>query len=235
MQRVDRSATRQEIEAAGISIGEVQQRPDPENIRRLSEYDVATVHQAMGHTGVVNPVIKPLWPGMRVCGPALTCNAVVGDNLTLHAAIEWSQPGDVIVITMGEYVRQGAFGDIMALSATVRGVAGMVTDSSVRDRAGIREVGLPVFCAGVCVQETVKSNGGSLNQPVSFGGQLVRPGDLVVGDDDGIVIVPADSLEAALRGCQQRTEMENATRKQIQASGKTTWQLMMERRQGSKA
>ena len=199
-------------------------RPTPDQLAGWDGIGAATAHEAQGRRGAVDSAIKPIYPGLRVFGPALTCVCPPGDNLTLHAAIKLAKPGDVIVCDAGDYPEQGLFGDVMASSALGRGIAGLVTNGGVRDAATIRDLGFPVFSRSISIKGTIKETLGPVNRPVVLGGILVRPGDLVIGDDDGVAIVPLEEIEAVRAASRQREEKEATFRSKL-ATGVTTWDL----------
>ncbi|MBZ4658508.1 MAG: Demethylmenaquinone methyltransferase [Desulfacinum sp.] len=176
----------------------------------------ATVYEASGRRGSVHPSIKPLRTGMRLLGPALTVLCRPGDNLMLHKALEIAQPGDVIVAATGGYPDAGYFGDLMATSAMARGIGGLAIDGCVRDSASIADMGFSVFCRGTCIRGTTKGVLGLVNHPVLFGEVVVHPGDLILGDDDGIVVVErarvAHVLEASLKRVAKEEEKAEVLR-----------------------
>ncbi len=197
----------------------------PEQVRNLAKFSAATIHEAMGRRGAMDSQIKPIYTGIKVAGVALTCVCHANDNLTLHVALKIAKPGDVIVCAAGDYVEQGLFGDVMSSCAMGAGVAGLVTDGGVRDRETIREIGFPIFSRGVSIKGTVKETLGPVNHPVSVGGVLVRPGDVVIGDDDGVVVVPREEADATVAACIKREEKEAKMRKEL-LTGKSTWDML---------
>ncbi|NYT77752.1 4-carboxy-4-hydroxy-2-oxoadipate aldolase/oxaloacetate decarboxylase [Alcaligenaceae bacterium] len=194
-------------------------------IEQYSKITAATAHETMGRKGAMDSAIKPLRHGMKIVGIALTCRCHPMDNLTLHAALKIAQPGDVIVCDSGGFIEQGSFGDVMASCAIGRGVKGLVIDGAVRDSQTISEIGFPVFSRGVSIKGTVKETFGSLKEPVSVGGAIVNTGDLIIGDDDGVVVVPAAEMASLLKACEQREEKELRFRKELM-EGKTTWDML---------
>lgn len=184
------------------------QRPPADLVTAFNKYNAATVYEAAGRIGSVDPAIKPLGKGMRLCGPALTVLCFPNDNLMLHKALQIAQPGDIIVAATGGYPNAGYFGDMMATSALARKIGGLAIDGTVRDGAEIIEKGFAVFCRGTCMRGTVKSNLGSINHPTLFGEIVVNPGDLVIGDDDGIVIIPQNKMEEVLESTRRRVANE---------------------------
>ena len=157
------------------------QRPQKKLLAQFKDFGAATVYEAAGRIGSVDPVIKPLIQHMRLLGPALTVRCHPRDNLMLHKALQIGQPGDIIVADTDGYPNAGYFGDLMATSAMARQIGGLAIDGCVRDSAEIIEMGFPIFCRGTCMRGTVKQTLGSVNHPVLFGDVVVNPGDLVIG------------------------------------------------------
>lgn len=184
------------------------QRPPADLVMAFNKYNAATVYEAAGRIGSVDPAIKPLGKGMRLCGPALTVLCFPNDNLMLHKALQIAQPGDIIVTATGGYPNAGYFGDMMATSALARKIGGLAIDGTVRDGAEIIEMGFAVFCRGTCMRGTVKSNLGLINHPTLFGEIVVNPGDLVIGDYDGIVVIPQNKMERVLESTSLRVANE---------------------------
>lgn len=200
-------------------------RPSPDLVRAFAGVSAATAHEAQGRTGALASAIKPIYPGMRLLGPAFTCECPPGDNLTLHAALKFARPGDVIVCAAGGFTEQGLFGDVMASCAKGNGIAGLLVDGGVRDGATIRDIGFPVFARALSIVGTVKETLGAIGRPVVVGGVSVNPGDLIVGDDDGVVVVPLATAEAVLAAARERERKEERFREALLA-GKTTWDLL---------
>ncbi|MGW0201613.1 4-carboxy-4-hydroxy-2-oxoadipate aldolase/oxaloacetate decarboxylase [Nonomuraea sp. NPDC003201] len=187
-------------------------RASLDRIDTLAAYGVATVHEALGRTGYLGPGLRPAWPGCGAGGNAVTVLCWPGDNLMIHVAVEQCQEGDVLVVTTTSPSTDGMFGELLATSLRSRGVRGLVIDAGVRDVAGLRAMGFPVWSAAVSAQGTVKATPGAVNVPVTVGGQLVRPGDTILGDDDGVLVVPRDDLERALSSSAARAAKEAAAR-----------------------
>ncbi|WP_423455556.1 4-carboxy-4-hydroxy-2-oxoadipate aldolase/oxaloacetate decarboxylase [Ottowia sp. VDI28] len=185
----------------------------------------ATAHEAMGRRGALDSAIKPIRHGMRVLGRAFTCRCDPNDNLTLHAALKMAQPGDVLVCDGGGFTEQGMFGDVMASCAVGRGLAGLVVDGGVRDSETISQIGFPVFSRAICIKGAVKETLGQLQIPVVVGGVLVAPGDLVIGDDDGVCVVPASEVGPLAIKCVEREAKETRFREALLA-GKATWDML---------
>jgi 4-hydroxy-4-methyl-2-oxoglutarate aldolase len=183
-------------------------RPDRKLIEAYRELGAATVYEAAGRVGSVSPAIKPLAKGVHILGPAVTVLCHPRDNLMLHKALQIAQPGDVLVASTGGYPDAGYWGGLMATSAMARKVAGLAIDGCVRDSEEMVRMGFPIFCRGTCMQGTTKGVLGTVNLPILFGEVMVNPGDLVLGDDDGIVIVAAKDLEKVLAASRKRVENE---------------------------
>lgn len=187
-------------------------RADAATIDALGAHGVATVHEAMGRVGLVGPGITPIQQGARIAGSAVTVLSWPGDNLMIHAAIEQCRAGDVLVVATTSPSTDGAFGDLFATALHARGVRGLVTTTGVRDTADLRAMGFPVWSNGVHAQGTVKAAAGSVNVPVIVGSQTIRPGDVVIADDDGVVCVPRAGADAALAAADARVAKEAADR-----------------------
>lgn len=183
-------------------------RPKKELVESYKNQTAATVYEASGRRGSVDPVIKPISRGMKLLGPAVTVSCRPNDNLMLHKALQIAKPGDVLVATTEGYYEAGYWGDLMAGSALARGVAGLAIDGCIRDSEEIAKMGFPIFSRGLCIRGTTKTVLGKVNHPIVFGGVIVNPGDLVLGDDDGIVIVPASEIETVLEASGKRVEKE---------------------------
>lgn len=183
----------------------------------LAELGVATVHEAIGRTGLVGAGLRPIQQGARVAGSAVTVLSWPGDNLMIHAAVEQCQPGDLLVVTTVSPSVDGSFGELFATQLTHRGVRGLVTTAGVRDAVDLREMGFPVWSAAVNAQGTVKATPGSVNVPIVVGGVLVHPGDAVIADDDGVMVVPRAGVAEAIASSRARIEKEATARAAYQA------------------
>lgn len=187
-------------------------RADAAAVDSLAGYGVATVHEAMGRTGFLGPAIRPVHLGSRIAGTAVTVLSWPGDNLMIHVAVEQCRPGDVLVVTTTSPSTDGMFGELFATALQQRGVRGLVINAGVRDVAELHAMGFPVWSAAVSAQGTVKATPGAVNVPVTIGGQLIRPGDVILADDDGVVRVERESAAEAVRAARAREEKEAATR-----------------------
>src|SRR4030043_146951 len=184
------------------------QRPPVQLVKAFADFGVATVYEAAGRIGSVDPAIKPLGPGVRLSGPALTVQCHPKDNLMLHKALEMAQPGDIIVASVGGYYEAGYLGGLMATSAVARKIGGLAIDGCIRDSEEIIKMQWPVFCRGFCIFGTGKTGPGLVNHPTLFGGTVVNPGDLILGDDDGMVVVDRTECKAVLEKSIERVEAE---------------------------
>ncbi|MGD0602879.1 MAG: 4-carboxy-4-hydroxy-2-oxoadipate aldolase/oxaloacetate decarboxylase [Streptosporangiaceae bacterium] len=190
-------------------------RADLAVVDALAELGVATVHEAIGRTGYLGPGLRPIQDGMRVGGTAVTAVCWPGDNLMIHAAAEQCQAGDLLVVTTASPSTDGMFGELLATSLAVRGVRGLVIEAGVRDVAELRAMGFGVWSAAVSAQGTVKETPGAVNVPISVGGQVIRPGDAIIADDDGVVCVPRGDVSQALAAAQARVGREAQTRQAL--------------------
>jgi 4-hydroxy-4-methyl-2-oxoglutarate aldolase len=191
------------------------ERPDPEVVAGLAGAGVATVHEAADRTGLVSAEIRPIQQGTVIAGPAITVSSHPGDNIMIHAAVEVCQPGDLLVVTTTSPSTDGMFGELLATSLAARGVVGLVTAAGVRDAAELRAMGFPVWTRAISAQGTVKASPGSVNIPVVCGGQLIRPGDIVIADDDGVVCVPRGDAADVLQRSQARLSSEADKRRKL--------------------
>lgn len=190
-------------------------RVPAELVERWREIPSTVASDALGGRNVLDHRFKPLWPGARVCGPALTVKTFPGQNPIVVKALEIARPGDVVVVDAGEYCDHALIGGNMALWATRRGVAGLLCAGAVRDIAEIETAAFPVIGLAVCPRAPGKGEGGSIGLPVSVGGVVVRPGDLIVGDRDGVVVVPREEAAEALERAIAREKKDADTRAQV--------------------
>jgi 4-hydroxy-4-methyl-2-oxoglutarate aldolase len=190
-------------------------RADPEVVAALRAAGVATAHEAAGRVGLLGPAIQPRQAGSAIAGSAITVSCHPGDNLMIHASVEVCGPGDVLVVTTTSPSTDGMFGDLLATSLMARGVVGLVIDAGVRDIAALRAMGFPVWSRAIHAQGTVKASPGSVNVPVVAAGQIVRPGDIVVADDDGVLALPAELGREVAAAAEKRLSNEDAKRAQL--------------------
>ncbi len=194
------------------------QRADPAAVEQLSRFGVATIHEAMGRVGLMKPYMRPIWRGARMCGTAVTVLLQPGDNWMLHVAAEQIQPGDVVVAGCTADSTDGFFGDLLATSFKARGARGLIIDGGVRDVDTLESMDFPVFSRAISSKGTIKATLGSVNIPVVCAGAQVNPGDVVVADTDGVVVVPAAVAAQVAAKAQAREDNEGAKR-EIFASG----------------
>ena len=195
------------------------------SIQLLRDFGSATVYEAQGARGALDSGIKPIHPAMRVAGPAVTVDVRPADNLMLHYAMLKVKPGDVLVVDAKGFLEAGPWGDVFTEQAVRQGIAGLVINGAVRDAQSIIEMGFPVFCRGLCIKGTGKNQPGKLNVPVCIGDVQINPGDIVIGDQDGVVVVPRDEVDDAIRSSQAREDKEATFRARIR-DGATTVELM---------
>jgi len=191
-------------------------RADAAAIASLGRLGVATVHEAQGRTGLMQPYMRPLWRGARIAGSAVTALCHPGDNWMIHVAVEVLAPGDVLVVACSSESTDGAFGELLATSLKARGAKGVVLDMGCRDAHEISEMKFPLWSRAISAKGTVKATIGSVNAPVVCAGGRVNPGDVVVADDDGVVIVPRAHAEAVAKAGEDREKKEAASRARLE-------------------
>lgn len=192
-------------------------RPDPEAVDVLARLGVATAHEAMGRRGLTTPVLRPIYPGARIAGRAVTVLSHPGDNLMIHASIEQCGPGDVLVVTTTSISTDGMFGELFAVQLAARGVRGLIMDAGVRDVAELTAMGFPVWSRAISAQGTVKASPGSVNVPVVVAGACVRPGDVIVADDDGVLCVPIEEAATVAEKALARESAEQVKLEKFRA------------------
>jgi 4-hydroxy-4-methyl-2-oxoglutarate aldolase len=191
----------------------------------LREFGSATLHEALGQTGALASAIKPLDPMLRLAGPAMTVDAKPGDNLVIHHALTIAQLGDVLVVDAKGYTEAGPWGDILTLAAQKIGIAGLIIDGAVRDSDAILDMGFPVFCRSLSICAAQKNQPGRVNVPIICGGVAISPGDWIMGDRDGVVVIPRRNVSEVIAAAKAREAAEIALRKGIE-SGKSTVELL---------
>jgi 4-hydroxy-4-methyl-2-oxoglutarate aldolase len=200
-----------------IHVRRETRRPESSVVEAFRALDVASVYEASGRKGYIENAIRPIAPGTRICGPAYTVQCAPGDNLMLHKALQKAPEGAVIVASVGGVYDYGYWGGLMATSGLARGLAGLAIDGCIRDSVEIAKMGFPVFCRGLCIRGTTKAVLGLINYPLNFGQTTIFPGDLILGDDDGMVVVRMDECRDVLEKTQKRIEAEVGKRKQLKA------------------
>ena len=199
-------------------------RPPTEAVEALRRFEAAVLSDTLGRYATMDAGIKPLSDGLRLIGTAITVKTYPADNLMIHLALKIAKPGDVLVIDADGVTDTSVMGELIAYCAQRQGIAGAVIDGAIRDKAGIRALGWPVFARAAVPNGPLKNGPGSINVPIACGGLVVNPGDIVVGDDDGVVVVPAERWQAVVEAAQAIEAKEARTRERI-AAGEIMWDM----------
>jgi len=200
-------------------------RPSAELLEAYKGMQAATLHEVMGKRGAMLHHIRPVWPGSYVVGSALTVKARPGDNLMLHKAVSIAKPGDILVVDVDEFQEAGIWGEIIANAAMMKGIVGIVTNGTVRDSMPIKELGFPMFAYGLSMKGTTKMTPGLINHPVTIFGVTVNPGDIVLGDNDGVVVVPLAEAEKVLELARKKEADEAKVIERIR-NGESTMDVL---------
>lgn len=200
------------------------ERVSQDLVEAMRAYPAATIHEAYGAKGALFNTIKPIHPDMKLCGPAVTVEARPGDNLIVHKAIYVARPGDILVVDTSSYAEGGFWGGVMTVAARQRGIAGLVTDGAVRDTEEMIQMGFAVFSQSISMKGTTKNCLGTINHPLQFSGVNIEPGDLIVGDADGVVVVAGTDVPDVLAKAKQREEKEKKVYAELE-QGRTTLEI----------
>ena len=191
------------------------ERADIATVTALGELGVATVHEAQGRSGLMQAYLRPVWRGARIAGSAITVLCHPNDNWMIHVAMEVAKPGDVLVVACSSENTNGAIGDLIATSLMARGVKGVVLDMGCRDVLELEQMKFPLWSRAISAQGTIKGTLGSVNFPVTCAGALVQPGDIVVADDDGVVVVPRQDAARVIKAAEEREKKEAVNRERL--------------------
>jgi 4-hydroxy-4-methyl-2-oxoglutarate aldolase len=192
-------------------------RPDAETIKTLEALGTATISEAQGRRGLLNPYMRPIYPTARVCGAAVTALCQPGDNMMIHAAIGVAQPGDVVVVAVTSESTDGYFGELLGTSMQAHGIKGLILDAGCRDVTELTAMDFPVWSRCISAQGTVKETPGSVNIPVVCANQLIHPGDVIMADIDGVVVVPREAAAQVAKAGLERVAKEEKTRARLKA------------------
>jgi 4-hydroxy-4-methyl-2-oxoglutarate aldolase len=200
----------------GVVVRNIE-RADAGAVERLARFGVATLHEAQGRVGLMRPFMRPIYPGAKACGTAVTVLAHPGDNWMLHVAAEMIRPGDVVIVALSAENTDGLFGELLATSYRAQGARGLVIEAGCRDVAELHAMSFPVWSRAISAKGTVKATVGSVNITVVCGGALIHPGDVVAADDDGIVVIPRAAASQVADAAATREQKEDANRKRLAA------------------